>query len=223
MKKAVCLLSGGMDSYLSAQIAKKEGYELYLLSFDYGQRHTKEIISAKKIGEKLSAKEHKFINVNLQEIFKSSLTYTGEIPNAREKTDSIPSTYVPARNTLFLSFALGYAESIGATDIFIGVSQMDYSGYPDCREEFIRAFETLANLATCAGISGTRFKVHTPLINMSKSDEILLGIKLGVDFSITWTCYKGLDTACGICDSCKLRLEAFKEAGIEDPIPYEHN
>lgn len=219
--KAVCLLSGGMDSYVSAAIAKSKGYEIYAMSFNYGQRHCKEIDAAKKIAKKLGVKDHIIIDVNLQNVFKSALTYSGDIPENRASNDEIPATYVPARNTLFLSFALGYAESLGASDIFIGVSQVDYSGYPDCRQEFIDAFENMANFATKAGVSGNRYKIQTPLINMSKTEEILLGLDLGVDFSLSTTCYNGREKACGKCDSCKLRLAAFKEAGMTDPIEYE--
>lgn len=221
MKKAVCLLSGGMDSYVTAKIAKDSGYEIYALAFNYGQRHSKEMECAAKIARKLEITEFKAIDVNLQDIFKSSLTFHGEIPDARENENTVPSTYVPARNTLFLSFALGYAESIGASDIFIGISQVDYSGYPDCREEFLDAFENLANLATCAGIRGEKYKIHAPLIHMPKWEEVILGMKAGVDFSLTWTCYKGEEEACGVCDSCKLRMEAFEKAGIPDPIKYK--
>ena len=219
--KAVCLLSGGMDSYVSAAIAKSKGYEIYAMSFNYGQRHCKEIDAAKKIAKELGVKDHIIIDVNLQNVFKSALTYSGDIPENRASNDEIPATYVPARNTLFLSFALGYAESLGASDIFIGVSQVDYSGYPDCRQEFIDAFENMANLATKAGVSGNRYKIQTPLINMSKTEDILLGLDLGVDFSLSTTCYNGREKACGKCDSCKLRLAAFKEAGMTDPIEYE--
>ena len=221
MKKAVCLLSGGMDSYVTAKIAKDSGFEIYALAFNYGQRHFKEMDCARKIAEKLEVSEFKSIDVNLQGIFKSTLTFSGEIPNANNSENTVPSTYVPARNTLFLSFALGYAESIKSNDIFIGISQVDYSGYPDCRQEFLNAFENLANLATCAGINGEKYKIHAPLINMPKWKEIILGLKMGVDFSLTWTCYKGKKRACGVCDSCKLRLEAFEKAGIIDPIEYE--
>lgn len=225
MKKAVVLLSGGLDSATTAAIAESEGYELFAISFDYGQRHAREIDSAKAVGRSLAVRDHLVISFDLREIGASALTDDIDVPVDRpdeQMSSSIPVTYVPARNTIFLSFALGYAESIGAEDIFIGVSQVDYSGYPDCRSEFIDAFEKLANLATRAGVEGqSKFSVRTPLIGMSKAETVKRGIELGVDYSLTWSCYQGGERACGRCDSCRLRRAGFEAAGAADPIEYE--
>lgn len=225
MKKAVVLISGGLDSATTAAIAKSEGYELYAMSFDYGQRHRREIDSARAVAKSLGAKDHLIISFDMRKIGGSALTADIDVPLDRkndEMSAGIPVTYVPARNTIFLSFALSYAEAIGAQDIFIGVNQIDYSGYPDCRAEFIEAFEKTANLATKAGVEGTsRFRIRTPLINMTKADTIRHGLNLGVDYSLTWSCYSGGEHACGRCDSCKLRLAGFAEVGAKDPVEYE--
>jgi len=225
-KKAVVLLSGGVDSSTAAAVAKKEGFELHALSFRYGQRHEKEIEAAKRVAVFLGIEKHLIIDFNLRAIGGSALTDRIKVPkgrSAKEISHTIPITYVPARNTIFLSFALALSEKIGAEDIFFGANQLDYSGYPDCREEYIRAFEQMANLATKAGVEGkSRFKIHTPLIRMTKAEIIKNGLALGLDYSLTWSCYdptpEGL--ACGLCDSCQLRLKGFKEAGLKDPIRY---
>jgi 7-cyano-7-deazaguanine synthase len=226
VKKAVVLLSGGVDSATATAIARSEGREIHALSFRYGQRHEREIEAAKKVAGALGVKEHLIIEFNLRAIGGSALTAAIEVPkdrSAKEISHGIPVTYVPARNTIFLSFGLALAERVGAEDIFFGANQLDYSGYPDCREEYIRAFETMANLATKAGVEGnSKIKIHTPLIRMTKADIIKKGLELGLDYSLTWSCYdptpEGL--ACGLCDSCQLRLKGFKEAGVEDPIRY---
>ncbi len=217
MKKAVVLLSGGLDSTTCAAIAKSEGYEIYALTFDYGQRHSKETEYARKVGEMLGVKEHKIVNMDLSDIAASALTRDIDIPEDRDiDSDEIPVTYVPARNTVFLSMALAYAETIGTGDIFIGVSQIDYSGYPDCRGEYIEAYEKMANLATKAAVTGEcRVTIHTPLINLTKADTIRRGLALGVDYDKTWSCYAGGDTPCGHCDSCRLRAAAFAEVERE--------
>lgn len=226
VEKAVVLLSGGVDSSTAMAVAKKEGYELHALSFRYGQRHEREIEAAKQVRALFRTKDHLIIDFNLRAIGGSALTDQIEVPKGRSPTEisyGIPVTYVPARNTIFLSFALALAERIASEDIFFGANQLDYSGYPDCREEFIRAFEQMANLATKAGVEGkTRIKIHTPLIAMTKAEIIKRGLELGLDYSVTWSCYdptpQGL--ACGLCDSCQLRLKGFKEAGFKDPIRY---
>lgn len=225
MKKAVVLLSGGLDSATTAAIAKSEGYELYALSFDYGQRHSRELESAKAVGKSLGVKDHQIIRFDLRAFGASALTDDIEVPTDRAESElsaQIPVTYVPARNTIFLSFGLAYAEAIGADDIFIGVSQIDYSGYPDCRSEFIESFEKTANLATKAGVEGTsHFYIQTPLINLTKADTIKRGLELGLDYSLTWSCYQGGEKPCGRCDSCKLRLAGFAEACAKDPLEYQ--
>jgi 7-cyano-7-deazaguanine synthase len=225
MKKAVVLISGGLDSATTAAIAKSEGFDLYTLSFDYGQRHRREIESAKAVAESLSAEDHLVISFDMRKIGGSALTADIDVPLDRqveEISGEIPVTYVPARNTIFLAFALSYAETIGAQDIFIGVNQIDYSGYPDCRAEFIEAFEKTANLATKAGVEGTSsFRIRTPLISLTKADTIRRGLDLGVDYSLTWSCYTGGKRACGRCDSCRLRLAGFAEVGAKDPLEYE--
>ena len=224
MSKAVVLLSGGLDSSTAAAIARSEGYDLSALSLEYGQSHSREITSAKAVAKSLHIPEHIVLPVNLASIAASALTGDIEIPLDRDidlDHPDIPVTYVPGRNLVFLSLAVSYAESIGAADIFIGVSQVDYSGYPDCREEFVRSFENTANLATRAGTEGTNpFRIHAPLINTSKSDTIRRGLELGLDYSLTWSCYQGGEYACGRCDSCKLRLAAFAELGVSDPLKY---
>lgn len=221
-RRAVVLLSGGLDSATTAAIAKDKGYKLYALTFDYGQRHKREIEAAKAVGRALGVKDHVVIAFDLRKWGGSALTDDIEVPidrNVDEMSAEIPSTYVPARNTIFLSFALGYAETIGADTIFIGANQIDYSGYPDCREEYLRAFETMANLATKAGVEGTtRFKIEAPLLRMTKVEIIKTGIALGLDYGLTWSCYKGGDEPCGECDSCKLRTAAFEAAGMRDPL-----
>ncbi len=224
MKRAVVLLSGGLDSATAAAIAKEQGYEVYALTFDYGQRHRREIDAALTVGRALGVKDQIVVNFDLRKWGGSALTSDIDIPTDRSVCDmgeDIPSTYVPARNTIFLSFGLGYAETIEADTIFIGANQLDYSGYPDCREEYLRAFETMANLATKAGVEGTmRFKIEAPLVNMTKAEIIRMGTRLGVDYALTWSCYQGGDKPCGRCDSCKLRLAAFEAAGMSDPLEY---
>ncbi len=225
-KNAVVLLSGGVDSSTAAAVARNEGYQPHALTFHYGQRHEREIEAAKKVASFLEIQGHLIIDFDLRTIGGSALTDRIEVPKGRspEKiAHGIPITYVPARNTIFLSFALALAEKIKAEDIFFGANQLDYSGYPDCREEYIHAFEQMANLATKAGVEGTsRIKIHTPLIHMTKGEIIKKGLELGLDYSLTWSCYdptsEGL--ACGLCDSCQLRLKGFKEAGCTDPIRY---
>src|SRR5262245_8538423 len=225
MKRAVVLLSGGVDSTTTLSIAIEEGYEAYALSFDYGQRHQIETEAARRVANSLGAREHRIARIDLRVFGGSALTDDVAVPKQRSETEiahGIPVTYVPARNTIFLAYALAWAEVISADDIFIGVNAIDYSGYPDCRPEFIRAFEKLANVGTKAGVEGRRFHIHTPLIKLSKPDIIRKGLELGVDFSLTHSCYdpplEGL--ACGECDSCLLRIKGFREAGVEDPIRY---
>lgn len=222
MKKAVVLYSGGLDSTTCMAIAKEEGFEPYAMSFAYGQRHSVELDVAKRNAPLVGAADHMLVEIDLRRIGGSSLTSDMAVPKEGVGTD-IPSTYVPARNTIFLSFALGWAETLGCFDIFIGVNALDYSGYPDCRPEYIAAFERMANLATRAGVEQTgRFTIHTPLISLSKAQIITRGLSLGVDYSRTHSCYdptpEGL--ACGRCDSCRLRLKGFAEAGGTDPIAY---
>ncbi len=222
-KKAVVLSSGGLDSTTVMAIARSEGYEIYSLSFHYGQRHVLELEAAGRVARAFGAKEHLVIDIDLTMIGGSALTDNIEVPKGRtegEMQREIPITYVPARNTIFLSYAMAWAEVLGASDIFIGVNAVDYSGYPDCRPEYIEAFERMANLATKVGIEGkTRLKIKTPLINMTKARIIQKGIELGVDYSMTHSCYdpspKG--KACGRCDSCLLRKKGFNEAGVPDP------
>ena len=225
MKRAVILLSGGLDSTTTMAIAIAQGYEAYALSFDYGQRHQIEIDAASRIAESLGAKEHRLAKIDMLMFGGSALTDNVGVPKNRSETeiaDGIPVTYVPARNTVFLAYALGWAEIIPAADIFIGVNAIDYGGYPDCRPEFIEAFETLANLGTKAGVEGRRFQIHAPLIKFSKAEIVRKALELDVDLSLTRTCYdpSPIGLACGECDSCLLRLKGFREAGIEDPIRY---
>jgi len=226
MKKAVCLLSGGLDSCVVATIAKKElGYDLYCLTVKYGQRHSKEIESAKMVANKLGAKEHIILNIDLGKLCKiSSLIDKNkrlEERSMEEIGNSIPSTYVPARNIIFLSLALAYAENIGADAIFIGANAVDWSGYPDCRPEFINAFKKVIEVGTRSGVEGKTIDIQTPIIDLSKSEIIKKGIELGAPLELTWSCYEGGKKACGKCDSCLLRLKGFKEAGYKDPIEYE--
>jgi 7-cyano-7-deazaguanine synthase len=225
MKRAVVLLSGGIDSTTTLAIAIAEGYEAYALSFDYGQRHQIEIQAAGRVADSLGAKENRVAKIDLRTFGGSALTDDLAVPKQRSDKEialGIPVTYVPARNTIFLAYALAWAEVIQANDIFLGVNAIDYSGYPDCRPEFIEAFENLANLATKAGIEGRRFQINTPLIKLSKAEIIRKAVELGVDLSLTHSCYdpthEGL--ACGECDSCLLRLKGFREAGLKDPISY---
>ena len=225
MKRAVILLSGGIDSTTTLAIAIAEGCEAYALSFDYGQRHQIETEAARRVADSLGAKEHLIAKIDLRVFGGSALTDDIAVPRQRsgkEIAHGIPITYVPARNTIFLAYALGWAEVVGASDIFLGVNAIDYSGYPDCRPEFIEAFENLANLGTKAGVEGRRFQVHTPLIKFSKAEIIRNAIELGVDLSLTHSCYDPSPEgfACGECDSCLLRLKGFREAGIQDPISY---
>ena len=222
-KRAICLLSGGLDSATCLAIARKQGFECYCLSFDYGQRHAIELRAARRVAESLGAKEHRTAKIDLRIFGGSALTADISVPknrDAHDMQDEIPVTYVPARNTIFLSFALAYAEVTGASHIFIGVNAIDYSGYPDCRPEFIRAFETLANLATKAGVEGKmQLTVETPLIAMTKADIVRAASGLGVDFRLTHSCYDPdkAGRACGVCDSCLLRRKGFEEAGLRDP------
>jgi 7-cyano-7-deazaguanine synthase len=221
MKKAVVLLSGGLDSATTLAIAKAEGYQCYALSFDYGQRHGAELKAAEAVALAFGVADHKRVRIGLDAIGGSALTdQTIAVPGS--PSTGIPVTYVPARNTVFLSFALGWAEVLAALDIFIGVNAVDYSGYPDCRPEYVAAFENLANLATKAGVKGGRFKIHTPLIHLKKSEIIRKGIELGVDYSLTVSCYSADDQgrACGVCDACRFRAAGFAEAGVADPTPY---
>ncbi|MBN2295517.1 MAG: 7-cyano-7-deazaguanine synthase QueC [Pirellulales bacterium] len=225
-KAAVILLSGGLDSATVAAIARDEGYELYAMSVDYGQRHRFELEAAARVAKAVGARRHITVSVDLSSFGGSALTDRIDIPKDRsEETMSaeIPVTYVPARNTVLLSMALGYAEVVGAADIFLGVNAVDYSGYPDCRPEFLKAFEHLANLATKVGVEGTlRFRVRAPLLEMTKAQIIRRGTELGVDYSLTHTCYdpSGNGVSCGRCDACCLRLRGFAEAGLEDPLDY---
>jgi 7-cyano-7-deazaguanine synthase len=223
---AVILLSGGIDSATTAAIARQQGFQLHALTFQYGQRHERELDSAKRVAEHLQVKSHRVIQFDLGTIGGSALTDTIEVPKGRsdkEIAEGIPVTYVPARNTIFLSFALALAERIDSADIYFGANQLDYSGYPDCREEYIRAFEQMANLATKAGVEGrVRLTIHAPLLHMTKAEIITKGLRLGLDYGLTWSCYDPATDgrACGRCDSCQLRLKGFKEAGAVDPIAY---
>jgi len=224
-QRAVVLLSGGLDSATTLAVALAEGYECFALSFDYGQRHARELDSAGKVAAALGAHQHLTLHLDLRAIGGSALTDDIAVPKGRSAEaigHGIPITYVPARNTIFLANALAWAEVLGAQDIFIGVNALDYSGYPDCRPEFIEAFEHLANLATQAGVEGrSRFRVHTPLITQSKAEIVARAHELGVDFSLTWSCYEPErdGRACGLCDSCLLRKKGFAEARLVDPVP----
>ena len=227
MRKAVCLLSGGLDSCVVATIAKKElGYDLYCLTVKYGQRHSKEIESAKMIAKKLGAKEHIVLDIGLNRLCRTSSLInknrTLEERNIQEIGNSIPSTYVPARNIIFLSLALAYAENIDADAIFIGANAVDWSGYPDCRPEFINAFKKVIETGTKSGKEGRKIDIKAPIIDLPKSEIIKRGMELGAPLELTWSCYKGGEKACGKCDSCLLRLKGFKEAGHRDPLKYEH-
>jgi 7-cyano-7-deazaguanine synthase len=224
LKRAVVLLSGGLDSATVLAIARSKGYELYALSFSYGQRHIWELQAAARVAESIGVAKHRTATIDLRIFGGSALTDDIDVPKGRSNdamARGIPITYVPARNTIFLSFALAWAEVLGSSDIFIGVNALDYSGYPDCRPEFIEAFERMANLATKAGVEGRQaLKIHTPLIAMSKAEIIQKGIELGVDYSLTSSCYDPSATGmpCGECDSCLLRQKGFSENGLEDPL-----
>lgn len=226
MKSAVCLLSGGLDSATALAIALREGFEAYALSFDYGQRHRTELDAARRVAQCLGVGGHRIVTIDLRGFGGSALTADMDVPKGRaanEMSQGIPVTYVPARNTVFLSFALAWAEVLEASDIFLGVNAIDYSGYPDCRPEYIEAFERMANLATKAAVEGrTRITIHTPLIRLSKAEIVLLGRDLGLDFRLTHTCYDPdpRGRACGACDACVLRLKGFAEAGFPDPVEY---
>ena len=223
-RKAVCLLSGGLDSATVLAMALDQGYDCHALSMSYGQRHGAELAAARRVAAALGATEHKTIGIGLDAIGGSALTdHSIAVPETPE--EGIPVTYVPARNTVFLALALGWAEAVGALDIFIGVNAVDYSGYPDCRPEFIAAFESLANLATKAGAEGHLFRVHAPLIRMSKSEIIKTGSRLGLDYGLTVSCYQAdkAGLACGVCDSCRFRRQGFVDAGVPDPTRYREN
>ncbi|HSJ48696.1 MAG TPA: 7-cyano-7-deazaguanine synthase QueC [Gammaproteobacteria bacterium] len=219
--KAVILLSGGLDSATCLALAREQGYDCHALSLDYGQRHSAELAAARRVAQSLGVREHKVIRLDLGGIGGSALTDSAiDVPDT--PAEGIPVTYVPARNTIFLALALGWAEVLGAWDLFVGVNAVDYSGYPDCRPEYIAQFERLANLATKAGVEGGRFQVHAPLIHMSKADIIRAGSRLGVPYADTVSCYRAdaQGRACGRCDSCRLRAAGFKAAGIPDPTLY---
>ncbi|WP_321474732.1 7-cyano-7-deazaguanine synthase QueC [uncultured Paludibaculum sp.] len=223
--RAVCLLSGGLDSATTLACARRDGFATYAISFDYGQRHQVELECAERVSKQLGAAAHKTIKIDLRAFGGSALTDDIAVPKGRLKEEmgvGIPITYVPARNTVFLSIALAWAEVLGATDIYLGVNAVDYSGYPDCRPEYIEAFEKMANLATKAGVEGRgTLKIHTPLISLSKAGIIQLGVSLGVDYGLTHSCYDPVaGRSCGQCDSCQLRLAGFREAGLRDPLEY---
>jgi 7-cyano-7-deazaguanine synthase len=223
--RAVVLLSGGLDSATALAVARDEGFECYALSFDYGQRHDRELESARRVAGALGAKQHLVLRLDLRAIGGSALTADIAVPKSRSESEmsaGIPVTYVPARNTIFLSHALAWAEVLESSDIFLGVNALDYSGYPDCRPEYTEAFERLANLATRAGVEGRmRLRIHTPLIDLSKAQIVRRGTELRVDFGLTWSCYEPQPDgrACGRCDSCLLRRKGFSEAGLRDPVP----
>jgi 7-cyano-7-deazaguanine synthase len=227
MKKAVILLSGGVDSAVTLAIADSRGFEPYALSFRYGQRHAVELAAASRVAQNVSVRQHLILDIDLGRIGGSALTADLDVPKNRDHkaiSQVIPDTYVPARNTIFLSYGLAWAEVLGSADIFIGVNALDYSGYPDCRPEYVAAFERLANLATRACVEGRqKITIHAPLIDLKKSEIILKGIGLGVDFSLTHSCYDPAPdgSACGQCDSCVLRLMGFREAGVKDPVKYQ--
>jgi 7-cyano-7-deazaguanine synthase len=225
MKHAIVLLSGGLDSATTLAIARSQDYETYALSFDYGQRHKREVGAAKKVARSLGAKKHLVVKIDNQIFAGSALTNDVDVPKSRSEKEigtGIPVTYVPARNTIFLAHALAWAETISAGHIFIGANAIDYSGYPDCRAEFIALFETLANIATKAGVEGARIQIHAPLIKMSKADIVRKAVELNIDLALTHSCYDPSPNgrACGKCDSCRLRQKGFREAGVKDPIRY---
>lgn len=224
MKKAVILVSGGLDSATVLAIAQAAGYTCYAVSFDYGQRHSAELEAARQVAARAKVEEHRIVSIDLSQFGGSALTDESiDVPEANTSEDAIPITYVPARNTVFLSLALAWSEVLGACDIFVGVNAVDYSGYPDCRPEFIRAYENMANLATRAGVEEQQLTVHAPLIDLTKAQIVQQGTELGVDYSMTVSCYQADATgaACGVCDSCFLRREGFANAGIADPTRYQ--
>lgn len=225
MKKAVCLLSGGLDSAVTLALAKKQGYSVHALTFHYGQRHSKEVKCAVRLARKLRAEKHVVMRINLRQIGGSALTGSLKMPAGRArnkiKSGGIPVTYVPARNTIFLSIALAYAESIKAEAIYMGANHIDYSGYPDCRPRYFKAFQRMANLATKCSVEGKPIKIRAPLINMTKKQIIEKAVELGIPLELTWSCYRGKKKACCVCDSCVLRKEGFRQAGLEDPLEYE--
>ncbi|MEA3446447.1 MAG: 7-cyano-7-deazaguanine synthase QueC [Bacteroidota bacterium] len=218
--KVIVLLSGGLDSVTAMHLAKSKGFEIFALSFDYGQKHSRELDAAKACAKHAGVAGHKIVSLKLSQWGKSSLTNTNiNIDNGNTESDEIPATYVPARNMVFLSIAASYAEAIGAQEIFIGVSEVDYSGYVDCRQEFIDVMEAAINKGTVCAVEEDRpIKINAPFINMTKSEEIKLGMNLGIDYSLTWSCYRGGEVPCGKCDSCLLRAKAFREAGYKDPL-----
>ncbi|PTX60286.1 preQ(0) biosynthesis protein QueC [Melghirimyces profundicolus] len=224
-EKAVVILSGGLDSTTCMGLAREAGYELYPLTFHYGQRHDREVEQARKVAEYFGVKEHRVVDIGfLRQIGGSALTDEAmDVPGPDDPDEEIPSTYVPARNLIFLSLAAAYAEVIGAVTIYIGVSAVDYSGYPDCRPEFIRSMEETVRRATKTGISGNPIRLEAPLIRLSKAETIREGLRLKVPYHLTTSCYRGGEVACGVCDSCRLRLKGFREAGAKDPIPYSKN
>ena len=223
MEKAVVLLSGSLDSCTCMAVAKSKGYEVYPISFNYHQRHSIGLTGAKKIAEFYGVKKHLIIETNMEDIGGSALTDTQiDVPDGDVDRDTVPVTYVPARNMIFLSYAMGYAEVLGASHVYIGVNSVDYSGYPDCRPEFIEKFQSLANFATTAtAVEGKKITIETPLQQLDKKEIVKLAVKLGAPLQFTHSCYKGGEKACGVCDSCKLRLRGFAEAGVEDPVEYE--
>ncbi|HYM38981.1 MAG TPA: 7-cyano-7-deazaguanine synthase QueC [Thermoplasmata archaeon] len=222
--RAVVLLSGGMDSATALAIALQDGFEVTALSVDYGQRHRKELEAARKVAKHFGVRDHRLVSLDFTAIGGSALTDKRiPIPEQRrleEIGQGIPPTYVPARNTILLSYALGLAETVGAKGIYIAANQIDFSGYPDCRPEFYRAFQEVARLGTKRGVEGDVIEIRTPLIAMSKADIVRRGEELGVPWALTWSCYRGEEKACGVCDSCQLRLKGFREAGVKDPLPY---
>ncbi len=222
MKKAVVVLSGGLDSTTCMGIAKEKGYELYPITFKYGQRHDREVEQAMKVAQFYGVNEHRIVDTSFfQQIGGSALTDESiRVPTAEEKNDEVPVTYVPARNMIFLSLASAYAEVIGAEAIFIGVSSVDFSGYPDCRPEFIASMEETVNLATKVGALGEKISIEAPLMHLSKKETVEQGLRLNVPYHLTTSCYNGEEIACGVCESCKLRIKGFKESGVKDPIPY---
>jgi len=223
-KKAVILVSGGLDSSTVLAIARQQGFACYTLSFDYGQRHKSELLAAQRVSDSMEVVEHKVVRLDLATIGGSALTDISiDVPE--HETSGIPVTYVPARNTVFLSIALGWAEVLGANDIFVGINAVDYSGYPDCRPDYIDAFEQMANLATKAGVEGNKLSIHAPLIQMTKGQIIRAGIQSGVDYGVTVSCYQAAidGAACGVCDSCRLRKQGFVEAGVKDPTRYQNS
>jgi len=225
-KRAVVLLSGGLDSTTTLAMARDEGYDIYCLTFNYGQRHDREIESARALAEHYGAIEHKLVGLSLESLGGSALTDPSidvpmDQPEDVIKDSSIPVTYVPARNTIFLSYALAYAEVNKCEAIFIGANAVDYSGYPDCRPEFFEAFQEMARLGTKIGVEGAPVAIKTPIISMTKGEIVKKGIGLGVPYELSWSCYKGGEKACGKCDTCLMRLKGFREAGVEDPVEYE--